>query len=103
MSRVSEARRRVAAALDLLVLCVQALQLASPAPARPDPDLAGLLGLTDSKTDLADANVQIDTGAGKPGASLVGQTMQFHGTADRYDLTAGAETLATLHSNAGGS
>ncbi len=33
---------------------------------RPDPDLAGLLGLTDAGTDLADAYLQIDTTAGSP-------------------------------------
>ena len=67
---------------------------------RPDPDLAGLLGLTDAGTDLSDAYLQIDTGAGKPGAGLVDQTIQFHGTADRYTLDAGAEALATLYSSA---
>ena len=51
---------------------------------RPDPDLAGLLGLTDAGTDLSDAYLQIDTAAASPGAGLVGQTIQFHGTADRY-------------------
>ena len=66
---------------------------------RPDPDLAGLLGLTDAGTDLSDAYLQIDTGAGKPGAGLVGQTIQFHGTADRYTLDAGTEALATLYSD----
>ena len=51
---------------------------------RPDPDLGGLLGLVDEGTDLSDAYLRIDTGAGRPGAGLVGQTIQFHGTADRY-------------------
>ena len=67
---------------------------------RPDPDLAGLLGLVDAGTDLSDAYLQIDTGAGKPGAGLVGQTIQFHGTADRYSVNAGTEPLATLYSDA---
>ena len=67
---------------------------------RPDPDLAGLLGLTDTATDLSNAYLQIDTAAGKPGAGLVGQTIQFHGTADRYTLGSGAEALATLYSSA---
>ncbi len=57
---------------------------------RPDPDLAGLLGLTDAGTDLSNAYLQIDTTAGKPGAGLVSQTIQFHGTADRYTLGSGA-------------
>ena len=67
---------------------------------RPDPDLAGLLGLVDVGTDLSDAYLQIDTGAGRPGAGLVGQTIQFHGTADRYSVDAGTQPLATLYSDA---
>ncbi|HEX7254734.1 MAG TPA: LamG-like jellyroll fold domain-containing protein [Gaiellaceae bacterium] len=66
---------------------------------RPDKQLAGLLGLTDAGTTLANAYLQIDTSAGKPGAGLVSQTIQFHGTADRYTLN-GATSLATLYSNA---
>ena len=34
-----------------------------------------------------------------PGAGIVGQTIQFHGTADRYTLS-GASSLATLYSTA---
>ena len=56
---------------------------------RPDADLAGLLGLTDPGTDLSDAYLQIDTASGAPGAGLVGETIQFHGTADRYTPEAG--------------
>ncbi|MGZ4723657.1 MAG: Ig-like domain-containing protein, partial [Ilumatobacteraceae bacterium] len=67
---------------------------------RPDPDLANLLGLTASGTNLSDAYLQIDTGAGKPGAGLVSQTIQFHGTADRYALDAGTVALASLYSDA---
>ena len=67
---------------------------------RPDADLAGLLGLTDTATDLTNAYLQIDTTPGKPGAGLVNQTIQFHGAADRYNLTGGAEAVATLFSNA---
>ena len=67
---------------------------------RPDPDLAGLLGLTDAGTDLSDAYLQIDTAGGAPGAGLVSQTIQFHGTADRYTLGAGTQSVATLYSNA---
>ena len=67
---------------------------------RPDPDLASLVGVTDTGTDLADEYLQIDTAAGTPGAGLVGQTIQFHGTADRYDLDAGTDALATLWSTA---
>ncbi len=57
---------------------------------RPDPQLAGLLGLTDTASTLANGYLQVDTATG-PGAGIVGQTIQFHGTADRYTLN-GAET-----------
>ena len=35
-----------------------------------------------------------------PGAGIVGQTIQFHGTADRY-TTNGAQAIATLYESAG--
>jgi len=65
---------------------------------RPDPQLAGLLGLTDTGSNLAEGYLQVDTGS-SPGAGIVGETMQFHGTADRYDLS-GATAVAALYSNA---
>ena len=65
---------------------------------RPDPQLAGLLGLTPAGTPLSNAYLQVDTGAG-PGAGIVGQTIQYHGSADRY-TTNGAQTIATLYSDA---
>ena len=65
---------------------------------RPDRQLAGLAGLTDATATLADAYLLINTAAA-PGAGIVNQTMQFHGTADRYTLN-GATALATLYSNA---
>ncbi len=65
---------------------------------RPDKSLAGLLGLTDVASTLAEGYLLVDTGAG-PGVGIVGETMQFHGTADRYTL-AGASSVATLYSNA---
>ncbi len=65
---------------------------------RPDPQLAVLLGLTDLGSDLSEGYIQVDTGS-SPGAGIVGETMQFHGTADRYDAS-GATTVATLYSNA---
>ena len=39
---------------------------------RPDPDLASLVGVTDTGADLAEGYLQIDTAAGTPGAGLVG-------------------------------
>jgi N,N-dimethylformamidase beta subunit-like, C-terminal/Putative metal-binding motif/Bacterial Ig domain len=65
---------------------------------RPDAQLAGLLGLTDLPTTLSDAYLLVNTATG-PGVGIVGQTIQFHGTADRYTLN-GATSLATLYSNA---
>ena len=64
---------------------------------RPDKQLSGLLGLSDLGTTLSDAYLLVgQTGAG---AGIVGQTMQFHGTADAY-ATSGASVLATLYSTA---
>ena len=65
---------------------------------RPDKQLAGLLGLTDAGTTLASAYLQVDTSSGA-GSGIVGSTIQFHGTADRYTLN-GATSVATLFSNA---
>ena len=65
---------------------------------RPDKQLASLLGLTDAGTTLSNAYLQVATGT-EPGAGIVGSTIQFHGTADRYTLN-GATSVATLYSNA---
>lgn len=64
----------------------------------PDPQLAGLLGITSVGSTLANAYLQVNT-ASAPGAGIVGQTMQFHGSADLYTLN-GATTIASLYSNA---
>ncbi|MGH2976033.1 MAG: DUF4082 domain-containing protein, partial [Solirubrobacterales bacterium] len=65
---------------------------------RPDPKLNGLLGITPSGGELANAYMKIDTGTA-PGAGLVDQTIQFHGSANRY-AASGAQVLATLYSDA---
>jgi hypothetical protein len=65
---------------------------------RPDKQLAGLLGLTDASSTLANAYLLVNTATG-PGMGIVGQTIQFHGTADLYTLS-GASSVATLYSNA---
>jgi hypothetical protein len=65
---------------------------------KPDKQLAALLGLTDAGATLSEGYLQINT-ATAPGAGLVGQTMQFHGTADRYTLN-GASAISTLFSTA---
>jgi fibronectin type 3 domain-containing protein len=65
---------------------------------RPDKRLAGLLGLSDAGTTLTNGYIKVDT-SGPPGAGIVGSTVQFHGTADRYTLN-GASAVAALYSNA---
>ncbi|MBV8729504.1 MAG: hypothetical protein JO336_06820, partial [Acidobacteriia bacterium] len=62
---------------------------------RPDPQLAGLLGLTATGSTLTNAYLLVNTSA-LPGAGIVNQTIQFHGAADRYTLS-GATTVATLY------
>ncbi|HKI66572.1 MAG TPA: N,N-dimethylformamidase beta subunit family domain-containing protein, partial [Solirubrobacterales bacterium] len=65
---------------------------------RPDAKLAGLLGISSAGGTLGNAYLKVDTSTA-PGAGIVGDTIQFHGTADRY-TTAGAQTVATLYSDA---
>ena len=65
---------------------------------RPDAKLAGLLGISSAGGTLGNAYLKVDTST-TPGAGIVGDTIQFHGTADRY-TTAGAQTVATLYSDA---
>ena len=65
---------------------------------RPDPQLAGLLGLTPAGSPLSNEYLKVDTASG-PGAGIVGQTIQYHGAADRYTLS-GAQEIATLYSDA---
>lgn len=65
---------------------------------RPDPQLAGLLGLTGPASTLSNAYLQVATATG-PGVGITDQTIQFHGTADLYTLN-GAAAVATLFSDA---
>ena len=65
---------------------------------RPDKKLAALLGLTTTTTTLANTYLRVNVGTG-PGAGIVGSTIQFHGTADRYTLN-GATAIATLFTTA---
>jgi fibronectin type 3 domain-containing protein len=65
---------------------------------RPDKQLAGLLGLTDAGATLANGYL-LANAATEAGAGIVNQTIQFHGTADRYALN-GATGVATLYSTA---
>lgn len=65
---------------------------------RPDAQLAGLLGLTPASGSLAEGYLLVNT-ASAPGQGIVNETIQFHGTADHYNLN-GATAVATLYSNA---
>jgi subtilase family serine protease len=65
---------------------------------RPDADLYGLLGVTAAGGTLINLYYKVD-GSAAPGAGIVTQTMQFHGTADKYTLS-GATAVATLYSDA---
>ena len=65
---------------------------------RPDTQLASLLGITYQGTTLTNGYLLVNTASG-PGAGIVGQTIQYHGPADRYTVT-GATTVATLYSSA---
>ena len=66
---------------------------------RPDAGLYPLLGITAAGGTLADQYILVNTATGKPGAGIVKQTMQFHGTADLYTMQAGTTSLATLFSS----
>ncbi|WP_433306521.1 DUF4082 domain-containing protein [Actinoplanes sp. CA-030573] len=65
---------------------------------RPDKQLATLLGLTSTTGTLAEGYLKVDTTA-SPGAGITDQTIQYHGTADRYTLN-GARAVASLYSTA---
>ena len=66
---------------------------------RPDKKLAGLLGLIDAGSTISEGYLLVNTASG-PGIGIVNQTIQFHGTADRYSLGSGATSVATLYTNA---
>lgn len=62
---------------------------------RPDAALAELLGLEPTAAVVSDGYFHVDVGA-PPGTGAVDRDLQFHGSADLYDLRAGTRTLATL-------
>lgn len=64
----------------------------------PDTKLLPLAGLSAQSGTLDNGYILIDT-TKKLGHGIVGETIQYHGSADRYTLN-GANTLATLYSNA---
>jgi phosphodiesterase/alkaline phosphatase D-like protein len=65
---------------------------------RPDKQLATLLGISDAGSTISSGYLLVNT-SGAPGVGIVGQPIQFHGTADLYSL-AGASTVATLYTDA---
>jgi PKD repeat protein len=65
---------------------------------RPSKLLASLLGLTDAGGTLSNTYLKVNNASGA-GVGITGETIQFHGTADRYTLN-GATAVATLYSNA---
>ncbi len=64
---------------------------------RPSAELSSLMGITKVAGSLTDQYLLINTASG-PGAGIVGETIQFHGTADLYTLN-GATAIATLYSS----
>lgn len=68
---------------------------------KPSATLSGLAGLTPAAGTTTDAYLKVDTTTAA-GAGIVADTIQYHGAADRYTLTAGAGTtsVATLYSTA---
>jgi hypothetical protein len=65
---------------------------------KPDADLYGLLGITSAGGTLSDKYLLVNTSSG-PGVGIVGQTIQFHGAANQYNLS-GATAIASLYSSA---
>jgi WD40 repeat protein len=65
---------------------------------RPDKQLSGLLGLSDASATLSNGYLLVDSSS-SPGNGIVDETIQFHGTADRYTLN-GASSIATLYTTA---
>jgi hypothetical protein len=64
----------------------------------PDKQLATLLGLTTTTGTLANTYLAVTTSSA-PGLGIVSDTIQFHGSADLYNLS-GATMVARLYSNA---
>ncbi|MFC4784407.1 N,N-dimethylformamidase beta subunit family domain-containing protein [Nocardioides sp. MAHUQ-72] len=65
---------------------------------RPDSRFLPLAGLTAQAGTVNDGYLAVDATT-PPGAGITTETMQFHGTANRYAL-AGATSIATLYSSA---
>ncbi|MCP3421037.1 DUF4082 domain-containing protein [Nocardioides pinisoli] len=65
---------------------------------RPDSRLYSLAGITAQTGTVTDGYLAVNA-AVEPGAGITTETMQFHGSANRYSLN-GATAVATLYSNA---
>ncbi|MBL7742965.1 MAG: DUF4082 domain-containing protein [Chitinophagaceae bacterium] len=65
---------------------------------KPSAQLNTLMGISAASGTLSDKYLLVNTASG-PGAGIVNQTIQFHGTANLHTLS-GASSLATLYSNA---
>ena len=70
---------------------------------RPDAQIKGLFGLNTASGQQADGYIQLINGAvlngGTPGSGLTTETLQNHGSADKYSALAGAVMLAELYSD----
>jgi hypothetical protein len=64
----------------------------------PDPQLSALLGVTSAGGTMADKYLLVNT-ASAPGLGIVNQTIQYHGTANLYNVNAGTNIVATLYSD----
>ncbi len=67
---------------------------------RPNANLSSLLGLTAAAGGAVSEGYLKVNPATAPGAGIVSDTIQFHGSADRYTLTGGAQAVATLYTTA---
>jgi hypothetical protein len=65
---------------------------------KPDARLLGLAGLTSASGTVSNGYLAVN-GASEPGAGITTETMQFHGTANRYTLS-GATSVAALYTTA---
>ncbi|MEJ0083002.1 MAG: hypothetical protein WDM78_19090 [Puia sp.] len=70
---------------------------------RPSSLLYPLMGIISSDSiadNYKNTYLLVDTTMGQPGAGIVGQTIQYHGVADLYNMLPGITSLATIYSSA---
>ena len=68
---------------------------------RPDKKLITVFGIKENKDTLAEGYISIDIFS-EPGKGLIKEALQFHGTADLYQLD-GGKKIASLYTNKKGS